>query len=255
MERGCGEREENGLYVCTTTSPFGMPLEHFLVDPVRNWEGGQLRAPMLIQDRSGTSHILLGIGEKYYPTVPSFVEEAKVLGVSKRVPNDFDLSPLTPGKSKLLLTHPRAIPKFPYVIMDVKCPRSVCDCKWHCRPVTESKHDCIGALWPLSALTSRKKVHEVKVRVGGATVTIGRDKTVLERIFENVNAVEITTPSVSYEVSLPDKPIPGNLKYAAGIIFSFPQIHFEYVSKSRKIPPEMRKKFEVAEWRLEVCPE
>ncbi len=33
LERGCGMREKGGLYACCGTSPFGKPVEEFLIDP------------------------------------------------------------------------------------------------------------------------------------------------------------------------------------------------------------------------------
>ena len=39
VERGCGEREQGGVYAETGLSPYGTPLEYFLIDPgmgVRN---------------------------------------------------------------------------------------------------------------------------------------------------------------------------------------------------------------------------
>ena len=33
VERGCGEREPGGVYAECGLSPYGSPLEHFLIDP------------------------------------------------------------------------------------------------------------------------------------------------------------------------------------------------------------------------------
>jgi len=135
VERGCGLRAENALYAVCGTSPYGKPIEHFLVDPPTEWRGGRLRAPMLVADKRGVNHILLGVGARYYPFVPDFVEEVRRLGASKRIPDDFDLTKLTPGRSKMVLIHPRAIPQFKFNVKTV-CPKKI---------VTD--HLCINALW------------------------------------------------------------------------------------------------------------
>lgn len=138
MSRLCGSRTEDSLYACIETSPLGLPVEAFLVDPSLPWKGPQLRAPMIIADSKGVKHVFLGIGKQYYPTVPSFVDEAGIKGVSKRLPRDFDPEGLTPGQSKLILIHPKAIPRFPYNV-EYTCPKG-----------KSEEHQCIGALWPLS---------------------------------------------------------------------------------------------------------
>ena len=138
MTRLCGDRVEGGVYVAIGTSDFGLSIEHFMVDPPIPWKGPQLRAPMVVSDSKGVKHILLGIGKNFYPTVPSFIDEARAMGVSKRLPRDFKPEGLTPGQSKLILVHPKAVPQFPYKV-EYKCPKGK----------TED-HQCIGALWPLS---------------------------------------------------------------------------------------------------------
>lgn len=129
---------EGGLYACVGTSALGLPIENFLVDPPLPWKGPQLRAPMVISDSKGVKHILIGVGQKYYPDVPSFIDEARTQGVSKRLPRDFKPEGLTLGQSKLILAHPKAVPRFPYKV-EYTCPKGKTD-----------EHQCIGALWPLS---------------------------------------------------------------------------------------------------------
>jgi len=64
--------------------------------------------------------IMMFVGEKYYPTAKSFIDEAWQKGVCKRVPN---VPGITPGKSRCFLLHrdggkrPRVIGYF--VIEDV----------------------------------------------------------------------------------------------------------------------------------------
>lgn len=225
LERGCGYRPQDSLYLCVETSPFGVPIEYFLVDPVVSWSGEQLRAPMFVEDSKEVLHIILGIGSTYYPFVSDFVEEARRYGVSKRVPLNFQVERLTPDKSKFLLVHPRAIPRFPYEAPD-QCPKK-----------NDHEHECIGALWSLSALKDFGKVHALK------------DKSDYSRL--------ILTPSCLYLVEKPAKPTEFIDKYSAGIILAFPLniCKFEYVNRKGLAPSKVKEKLEKAKFRLDVVPE
>lgn len=235
MIRGCGARVQNGLYLTVATSLFGaQELSHFLIDPVIKWEGGTLRAPMLIPDPTGTTHVLIGIGKRSYPYFPDFFEEARRYGVSKRIPLDFDPSRLTRGKSKFLLMHPRAIPGFSW-----EADRDYT--KDHCKHPEEvkTKHPCVGGLWPLSALGQDGKQHEVAE---------------WNQLFAKVK-----TPSVEYRVRLPNYPRFESekktaLAYGAGIALGFAAFGFEYVNKKNEVPKEVAERFE-SKWPLEVVPE
>jgi len=222
VTRGCGERVENALYVCVETSPFGVPIDHFLIDPVVPWEGGVLRSPLLVKDGNGISHIVLSVGSKFYPFVPDYVEEARIQGISKRLPKNFDPKPLTPKTSKFLLTHSRAIPRFKYEAT-ASCPK-----------IKDENHECIGALWPLSSLEDMGVKHSVELNGDGLAIC--------------------KTPSVAYQVAVPSSPEyrgMGSLPYSSGIFLGFPFFHFEWVNKDEKIPPELKKRFEG--WELRVC--
>lgn len=229
MARGCGARVEGGLYACTDVSPFGKPIEFFLVDPAVRWIGPQLRSPMLAEDGEGVVHVLIGVGAEYYPTVPDFVEEARVMGVSKRLPRDFDPARLTPGVSKLCLIHPRAVPLFRYRREAVKAPF----CPRRMKKMDPARHRCVGDLWPLSAMIHVEGRHEVTKLQGKALVR---------------------TPSAEYWVA----PVPARdarmTRYVSGVFMAFPNWHFEYVSKKGCVPPEVRERVG-ARWRLEVVPE
>lgn len=219
--RGCGDRQDGGLYITVGLGNFGLPLEEFIVDPVVAWQGARtLRAPMIIADAKGINHLVMGIGKQFYPFVSDFIEETRRLGVSKRVSSDFDLSPLTLGKSRLLLMHPKAIPEFKYMT-EAKCPKG-----------KKEAHQCIGDLWALSSLESVEEKHEITFD------------------FEKENLVEITTPSAKYRVDKPqtaEKPY----VYSSGIIMMFPFFRFEYVSKRKKMPDELKQKFAKAGFQLE----
>lgn len=286
--RGCGDREEGGLYLCTTTSIYGLPLEHFLVDPPLEWKGGSVRAPMLVQGGDGTKHVLLGIGETYYPTVASFVEEAKVMGVSKKIPVDFDLSQIEVGKSKFLLMHPKAIPTFMYDIgEDLPCIKTKCSCNI-CQDMEDNherhhnKGECIGNLWPLASYVHRADVHEIheldpsdRAHIVTPSASfwvkvpqIPRYKTSehKECPFCGSKRIEMVTPKgkkgkvgiclkceMSFHPKVPYDSV--HLHYASGIVLNFPRFHLEYINAEGKVPPDLKERVEGTLWRLDVCPE
>lgn len=225
--RGCGERAENALYVCVAESPLGMPIEYFLVDPVVAFEGKILRSPMLIRDRFETVHFALGIGKMYYPFVSDFVEEARRVGVSKRVPRNFDPSVLTPAKSKFLLIHPRAIPQFDYDLRDMNnCPKNL-----------KEPHRCIGHLWDLSSLKEYGHVHELSVK--------------REKGKRKLEFILVRTPSAAYAVNKPLHAAKPH-SYATGIILAFNTFRFEYVNRNRKVPKKVKQSIIDAGFSLEV---
>ena len=212
--RGCGVRVENGLYMTIPTSPWGMPLEHFLLDPPIKWGGGILRAPMLVPDAKGINHVLLGIGAESYPYFPDYFEEALRFGISKRIPLDFDPARLTFGKSKLLLMHPRAIPTFKFDVYDktFRCPKTAeNDPAAAFHHTTIDKAECISTLWNLSGLTKGNDKHHVQL--------------------EYAAHVLVKTPSVEYRVALPEHPTRDkilldrkshqSLKYESGLCLAF----------------------------------
>ena len=225
--RGCGEtRVDNALYLSVPTSSFGRPLQDFLVDPAIKWEGGNLRAPMLIPDPNGIYHIMLGIGREYYPTFPDFFVEAAEHGVSKRVPNGFSPEKLTRGKSKFLLVHPRSIPQFAYTVEGTICSKEI----------TET-HTCVNALWPLSAIGKSSEKHQIE-----------KD--------EKNGRVMIHTPSVAYTTKLPVKPLTEDgLKYASGVVLAFPLFNFQWVSRKKTVPKEVAERFVSTAFKLECVPE
>lgn len=102
-------RSAGGVYAVCGSSPFGMPIEHFLLDPPVLVPDG-LELPdrgVTLHERDGVWHIIDRVGLAYYPNVADFIEEARRLGVSRRLQSNLDFSKLT-EESRLLLIHPRA---------------------------------------------------------------------------------------------------------------------------------------------------
>ena len=110
--RGCGDkRTPGGMYAECGLGEHGSPLESFLVDPVVPLPSGLnlVNKPQLWEDRrTGLVHLMLWIGEQYYPHMADYIEEVRRFGASRRIPVTLDLSRLTPGRSRMILAHPRA---------------------------------------------------------------------------------------------------------------------------------------------------
>jgi hypothetical protein len=113
--RGCGRRQHGGIYLTCGLSPYGKPVEHFLIDP-----------PLAIDPRLGISpvgvsiierpdqppHVFDWVGSENYPNVVDFVEEVRAHGMSRRAPKNLDFKKLQVG-SRQVLMHARAIIKDP----------------------------------------------------------------------------------------------------------------------------------------------
>jgi hypothetical protein len=109
--RGCGYRQPGGAYFAVPLGPGGRPVEEFLIDPpvVIDDPGrlGLASVGVTLIERDGVTHVLDIVGREHYPTVASFVEEARRMGISRRAPRTIEFERLTPA-SRLLLVHAHA---------------------------------------------------------------------------------------------------------------------------------------------------
>jgi hypothetical protein len=125
-DRGCGKRKPGGCYLVTPLSPYGSPLEEFLVDPVHPLENIEpFRSPILVPDPSeeGLFHALVWIGEQFYPSPVDYIEETRRTGASRRVPQGFPFEKLTPGRSRMLMVHPKTHSL--EIFMPENCPKQL----------------------------------------------------------------------------------------------------------------------------------
>lgn len=117
VKRGCGTRCAGGIYAEVGLSPYGRPLEDFLIDPptrvnaeMRERMGikalGVSLMPREIEGRKVT-YILDWVGSEHYQTVADFVEEVRRFGLSRRLPRTLDFSQIS-GETRLLLLHSKA---------------------------------------------------------------------------------------------------------------------------------------------------
>lgn len=233
MARNCGTRQENGLYLCVPTSPFGMPVEYFLIDPPKLTDLKAFRTPIIIENEGKKiNDVAIWVGEQYYPFVSDFIEETREMGISRRIPRNFPIEKLTPHKSRIFFIHSRAAPDFEYDT-GKECPR-------HLKHNNKPGYTCVFGLWSLSTLTDFGEKHKVTV--------IDDDN------------VQINTSSVEYQTSIPHKPpLPleqkKNFPYQTGIFCSFWVSHLEYINKKGKLPTELKKKIKKTDWDIAVMEE
>lgn len=127
--RGCGFRKLGGTYLCgeyigepcdrmpfpLTTCPVcgqGIKVSRGFtkVNPYQLWGTHQdckdrFRPCFLCDPQDQPAYIML-VGEKYYKTPTDFLDEAHLLGISKRIP--FIPKDLELGKTIIYLAHPKA---------------------------------------------------------------------------------------------------------------------------------------------------
>ncbi len=104
-------RTAGSLYVECGLSLAGEPIEQSLLDPPIRIEPDQLgltaQGVTVITDEHGVKHIVDVVGASMYSYPGDFIEEARVMGVSRKVPVTTQLDGLTTN-SKLFLVHARA---------------------------------------------------------------------------------------------------------------------------------------------------
>lgn len=146
--RECGSRVEGGTYAVVPTSPNGTPVDNFLLckpRPVNKEEynlsnvgvrlidieqdcylcgGKPTKGAETCQTCYGTgketvTHIFDIVGQEYYPNVADFVEEARRLGISRRLELETkaEYARLS-TRSRLFLLHHRAGIKNPLAIYE-----------------------------------------------------------------------------------------------------------------------------------------
>src|SRR6185437_5592524 len=85
--------------------------EEFLIDPSVVIEDpgrlGLASVGVTLIERDGVTHVIDIVGREHYPTVASFIDEARRLGISRRAPRTVDFARITRA-SRLLLAHGHA---------------------------------------------------------------------------------------------------------------------------------------------------
>lgn len=153
--RQCGKRKAGGVYLTVDSSPDGMPLEFFLLDPPAPLDMAAMGiTPVGVHkvDRAGVIHVFDVVGEDNYPNTIDVIEEARRLGISRRA-ELFDYSDLT-RNSRLILVHRRAmIENYPEMLREMtqnQLAKLTCPHKKHITPEFHKTHilpQMCGGLW------------------------------------------------------------------------------------------------------------
>lgn len=181
-ERGCGDREAGGLYIESGAGPWGLPFEAFLLDPPRlvpegldlvnkarimprEWLTGRIE----VDEFGRTIHdLFIHIGAKFYPWGPDFLQEARRLGVSRRIPATLDLKRLNRA-SRIWLAHAKAIPlNWAELSPPDRCKKVLDrhDLAWYMAHQADYRADldragpCIFKLWDLIPIDQAETVTE-----------------------------------------------------------------------------------------------
>jgi hypothetical protein len=152
--RGCGYRQPGAAYLAVPLAPGGRPVEEFLIDPPVVIDDpaalGLTSVGTAMIERDGVTHVLDIVGREHYPTVAAFIDEARRMGISRRISRNSDFSKITPA-SRLLLLHPHAdianAPEFP---CEERCP---CRVPEH---LSEGFNDMCVRLWALEPLDAAR---------------------------------------------------------------------------------------------------
>lgn len=155
--RACGKRIAAGIYAETRLSPFGQPIETFIICPpkpidIAAW-GLAPRGARLVEI-DGVWHVFDIVSKADYH-VADYIEETRCKGASRRLSNKLDFSKLS-QESRLVLIHEHAIienynayPQPPTVC----CPRDIhhdqledmcAGLWWHDIPLEELNSDTEG---------------------------------------------------------------------------------------------------------------
>jgi hypothetical protein len=108
--RGCGYREPGGAYLAVPLGPGGRPIEEFLIDPPIVVDAATLglsSVGVTLVERDGITHVMDIVGREHYPTVIEFIDEAREMGVSRRISSNSEFGRIA-HESRLLLLHPHA---------------------------------------------------------------------------------------------------------------------------------------------------
>lgn len=248
--RGCGYRDEDSVYFCCGQSVFGLPMEHFICDPVIPWVGGWSRGMKILPRKDGINDLVIfvgrgaGSGEELYPYYWDFIEEARLYGVSRKGNKNIPFEKLTPGKSYMLFVHARAIPKFNFEVYhpEWKVPHHP-----KCKSPNKLKTDDFGTL---------PELHNDK---NNTVCTFAAKDLALFLHPNDYNDLDdgtyrIEGPSYDYECVypvIPDKDIKAvnEFVWEPGIFLMLPLTHIE---AKKKLDPTTTEKINRAGYSVEI---
>lgn len=229
--RGCGSRSEEAPYACCGLSPFGRPIEEFVIDPAIPWPGDFQRGVKILprnpKDPDSINDMVIFVGKKFYPSPWGFVEEVRRFGASRKLPANLPFEKLTPDESRMVFVHSKVIPDFDYEVNRDR-PYYGCSCFF------DENGDFNANLWK----EARPGWHEPTF--DPCTHSL-KDLTFLVHgdISPDPSGGNVTytvnMPSFDYEAKYPTVPktyIPTKGKWQVGIFMALPLTHIEYCRKA-----------------------
>ena len=124
IPRGCGTRQQGGIYAETGLAPEGVLIEFYFIDPPKPYEI-EHKVGVELVELDGVTHVMDWIGEGHYPYVADFIEEVRNFGLSRRLPRSLDFSKLD-HRSKIICVHARAIITNRFDWTQEEVPESLC---------------------------------------------------------------------------------------------------------------------------------
>lgn len=110
--RGCGSRSSGSCYICTGFGLWGSQIEEFIIDPVRRWPQEMSRKEwgrgFQLLPGKDCNHVVIFVGESFYASPWTFIEETRRFGVSRKVPPTFPFDKITFGISQMYFVHSKA---------------------------------------------------------------------------------------------------------------------------------------------------
>ena len=121
--RLCGKgRTTHGLYVeCGQFNHGLMDIEHALLDPPQPYDFAGFGLSKIGVNVLPDGNIVDWVGEEHYPYPADFIEEARVMGISRKISPQTDLSLVT-SRSLLILVHAKAVASQPGHLHHGSCP-------------------------------------------------------------------------------------------------------------------------------------
>jgi hypothetical protein len=270
--RGCGdERTEGDAYGCCGLSPFGMPIEYFVIDPVRPipWQRGVKVLPRNRTEPDGVHDLVIFVGidpkdgkSEGYPSAWSFVEECRHFGASRKLPKDLPFEKLTPLVSRMVFVHARAIPDFEYKLNREQRPIHGCKKFQDWADNREAwENDNVQAGFHLEwdiPLTTVGEQSPCTFALRDLAYVLHDEKMITPHTrydlpeLGEVAAFTIQMPSFAFSGHVPTLPKMGDdLKWISGAFLGLPLTHIETKGKDT-MKPELKERiqkagFEVAE--------
>jgi hypothetical protein len=120
IERGSGLPEEGSIYLECGTCPSGFHISNFFLDPPEPSNSHNKRSHNVrLRTATGTHHVFDWVRRGNYPTPADLLAEIEAHGALRRTNRSLDFEKLG-SDSRLLLVHPRAIPKVPQELRQIE---------------------------------------------------------------------------------------------------------------------------------------